>query len=179
MPTISPVEVQYWDSCVFIAYLRDHPSQKTHVDEILNLLQQAEHGRIRVVTSTLAVAEVRPYADKYDAARMEFIEDLFLTNRPWFKLVALTRHYAGQARTIAERNRNLQNTDAIHIATAIEEHADVLFTMDGFSPRDQVTPSKLLAWNGKIGDPPLRIELPKASMGPLIDRLSSPAEATQ
>ena len=59
------------------------------------------------------------------------------------------------------------HSDAIHVATALEAKADVLFTYDGLKKDAPI--SGLLRLNGQMGNPPLRIEVPRVRLGPLFD----------
>jgi hypothetical protein len=54
------------------------------------------------------------------------------------------------------RTHGLRNADAIHVATALIARVDVLYTWDDKKQRR----AGLLGHNGKIGKPPLRIEVP-------------------
>ena len=161
--------IQYWDSCLFISYLTNKDPSRVNVVEAL--LKFAAIGKIQIVTSTLTMVEVRPYADQYETHHMDAVEDLFHSNRPYFRPVALTGTIARRAREIGEKNRRiLYNSDCVHIATAQIEQASVLFTYDGESvPGMKRAPTGLIALNGKIGNPPLRIMEPYEPRGPMYD----------
>ena len=160
---------QYWDSCVFITYLRNRAAEAEQVGVIRDLLRQATGGRILVVTSTLSLAEVRPYADRYDAEHMGVIEDLFHTNRPYFRLVAVTGAISRRARQLGEQHRALSVADSIHLATAdMEPGVGDLFTYDGVREQGMRRSGQLTDLDNQIGNPALRIRAPFVDLGPLF-----------
>lgn len=50
---------EYWDTCLFIAYLKDSPDEREEVDIIDTLLRGARNGSRLIVVSTLVLAEIR------------------------------------------------------------------------------------------------------------------------
>lgn len=157
--------LQYWDSCVFIALLTNEDPKGSQV--IRELVRDAEEGRSQIIISTLVVAEVKPL-QSHDPQAGRVIDDLFSTYRRYLKTYALTRHIAQMARNIGGQFTHLTGADCVHVATALHAKADVMFTYDGVSaggPR----PRHLLYYSRKIGSPPLRIEVPSVSYGPLFD----------
>lgn len=163
---------QYWDSCLFIAFLKDRAEEKALVDEVGLLLQQAQRakrGDYIITVSSLVLAEVRPYTDgRYKSEHAAIIEDLFETDRPYIRVVAATGSIGKEARKIGV-DFGLSVADSIHVATALQEQVDVMFTTDGSSDTGMRRSHKLLTCDGRIGTPPLKISEPKASLGPLWD----------
>jgi predicted nucleic acid-binding protein len=178
-PTLSVVDRQCWDSCVFLAYLQNKPEEAKNVQVIRDLLHQAKAGRILVVASTFTLVEVRPYADKYEPEHMAVVEDLFETNRPWFRPVALTRSIARRARVLAEQNRVLSNADVVHIATALAEGTPSLFTYDGVRIEGMRRSGQMTDFDGALGNPPLRICEPWVDLGPLLSTPPPLSQASQ
>jgi len=137
----------YWDACCFIDLIQQTTSR---IEVLEQLRSQAQRGEIDIVTSSYTLAEVikddkgAPVNDD-DEQR---IATLFL--EPYIGVRLLHRQVGNKARQIA-RAHSLKPGDAIHVATAILEEADVLHTYDE---------KRLLKRNGVIGDPPLRIERP-------------------
>lgn len=167
--TSNPV-AQYWDACLFIAHLQDKEDEKEMVDTISTLFRDAEAGKIQIVTSPLVMAEVRPYADRYESDRFDYIEDLFRTNRPFIRSVATTGAIGRYARQIATQHPTLRVMDALHIASALFAKSDVMFTLDGVrDPQGRRRTHDLTSFSGKIGNPPLDITAPRAYDGELLE----------
>lgn len=165
MPTDDPVK-QYWDSCMFIAYLQNESSR---VPVIQDLIRRAKNGRIQIIISNLVLAEVRPYADQYNADHFKIVEDLLQTNRPYLRPVALTGAIARRARQIGEQHRTLSVADAIHIATAEQENVSVLFTYDGVRSQGMRRSRQMTDFNRKFGNSALEIREPFVDHGPLFE----------
>ena len=149
---------EYWDTCLFLAYLQNKPEERELVEIISALLRRAESGDTLIVVSTLVLAEIRPLR-AYEPGHAEVIWDLFHTNRPYLKMVALSPRIAELAGTIGSEHR-ITSPDAVHVATAWSERVDVMLTQDGSTDRERRRSGQLLFYDGKIGTPPLKIEMP-------------------
>jgi predicted nucleic acid-binding protein len=145
----------------------------TRSEIIRQLVRDAQNGESRIVISTLVLAEVKPSSTHETEAR-RVIEDLFATHRPYLRIYALTRRIALLARDIGVQCPRLSGADCVHVATAIHAQADVMLTYDGHSNLP-LNPKWLLFYDRKIGDPPLRIEVPSVRYGPLFDAASGKA----
>ena len=154
----SLVRSEYWDTCLFIAYLQNKPEEGGLVDVISTLLRRAEIGNTLIVVSTLVLAEIRPLR-AYDPRHSDVLWDLFHTNRPYLKFVALSPRIAELAGTIGSEHR-ITSPDAVHVATAWSERVDVMLTIDGGPNNETRRSGGLLSFDGKIGRPPLKIEYP-------------------
>jgi predicted nucleic acid-binding protein len=166
--------LQYWDSCLFINFLTRQDQEKA--DTVAALIERARRETFRILVSTLVIAEVRP-SDEYSQASREIVEEIFATNRPYIQFAAPTRSIATRARELGAENRQLTVPDCIHLATAMELEADVFFTWDG--DRDNVLRRSrgLLRFDRQLGNPPLPIQVPTFSYGPLFDQTSGPAQS--
>ena len=149
---------QYWDSCLFLAYLQNKPEERELVETISALLRRAESGDALIVVSTLVLAEIRPRRT-YDPSHVEVLWDLFHTNRPYLKMVGLSPRIAESAGTIGSEHQ-ITSPDAVHVATAWSERVDVMLTQDGARDKERRRSGGLLFYNGKIGKPPLKIAMP-------------------
>ena len=149
---------QYWDSCLFLAYLQNKPEERELVETISALLRRAESGDALIVVSTLVLAEIRPRRT-YDPSHVEVLRDLFHTNRPYLKMVGLSPRIAESAGTIGSEHQ-ITSPDAVHVATAWSERVDVMLTQDGARDKERRRSGGLLFYNGKIGKPPLKIAMP-------------------
>ena len=149
---------QYWDSCLFLAYLQNKPEERELVETISALLRRAESGDALIVVSTLVLAEIRPLRT-YDPSHADVFWDLFHTNRPYLKMVGLSPRIAELAGTIGSEHQ-ITSPDAVHVATAWSERVDVMLTQDGARDKERRRSGGLLFYNGKIGKPPLKIAMP-------------------
>ena len=123
----------YWDSCIFIAHLknevRQDPQDMLGINE---LVDSFDLGQIDLVTSTITFTEVlRTTITPQDYER--FKSFFFRRNC----------HLMDVTRRIAEISHEIRNfyyqpggpvlgtPDCIHLATAISFQCDVLYTFDG------------------------------------------------
>jgi predicted nucleic acid-binding protein len=162
----SNVEVQYWDSNMFISLLTGADPERVKV--IKELLDLNKRGAVRIITSTFTIAEVRPHPNDRGLPIDEFetAQELFESDR--IELWVVTPRIAAEAARIGYENPSVTPTDCVHIATAIEAKADVLFTFDGAGTKRRKQ-GAMIALSGRVGDPPLRIREPSVSHGPLFD----------
>lgn len=149
----------YWDSCVFIDCIQETADR---IKILESIVEAAKSGEVRILTSTLAIAEVvRCEPDralsKDDADKIKaFFENDFISVRQ------LDRETAELAADIS-RQYGLKPPDAIHVATAIKHKCQVLNTYDG---RNKKKKGKLLKYDGQIGVPPLKIQEPQQRSAP-------------
>ena len=169
---------QYWDSSLFISYLT--ATEVDRVEIIQGLLDQHERSGIEIIISSFAIAEVRsipvegattPTDDEgavetvaYHPDHLRRVMNLF--NSLELEIRVLTPRIAERAAEIGDRFPRLLPPDCVHIATAIEAEADVLFTYDGAGQRRR--PGAMLRYDWRIGDG-LRIMEPFVPTGPLFD----------
>jgi predicted nucleic acid-binding protein len=153
--------LQYWDSVVFIGYLAGEADRAATVQ---TLLRHVEAGSIRLVTSTLTIAEVRCFST-YSAStgrnnpdHEKRVEELFGGDQIEFR--AVTDFIAREAQRIGCAHNELSPADCIHIATAIDVGASALLTWDGASASGKRGPDKMLTYNKQLGSPPLEIVVP-------------------
>jgi predicted nucleic acid-binding protein len=164
-------QTQCWDSTVFISLLTGQDEERVKV--IRGLLDHHAKRKFQIVLSTFAIAEVRdfratgaqgpaPGAEgseatvQLDQAERERVATLFASDVLVYR--ALTDRTALLAAEIGNQYPSLLPGDCVHIATALEAKADVLFTYDGAGQRRR--PNEMLRYDRKIGSPPLRIMLP-------------------
>jgi predicted nucleic acid-binding protein len=154
----------YWDSCLFIEVVQK--SNPERLDECSHMITRAKNHEIEIATSTLTIVEVNRIhgVGRLPAEDSKQILELFENDYFFFR--QLDRPVAEFAHRLVGEHP-LSNNDAIHVATALMVKASVLYTYDSKKPKRR----GLLAYNRKIGDPPLRIELPpKPDFGPLYEK---------
>lgn len=123
----------YWDACVFLSYINGVADR---VDDVEGLLQLAEKGSIRLITSVATVVEVAmsetertgdlldPDAEVKIAALWQPPSPITLVD--FHPLIA-----AGALRLIREgvpKGWRLKPLDAIHLATAQRQGVDEIHT---------------------------------------------------
>lgn len=136
MPSSEPApDVYYWDACVPLAYIAGEADRVPVVEESL---RRARSGAIVIVTSVVAVTEVAfAAAEKADGELDPEVErridELWKPASP-IRLVEFHRLLATDARDLMRsalaRGHALSPADAIHLATALNQHATALHTYD-------------------------------------------------
>ena len=149
---------EYWDTCLFIAFLQDKPEEQPIVEAIEALLRRSQtpSSNTILVVSAFVLAELQSRPD-YNKERYSIVRDLFYGAKRFVRIVALNPAIADQASRLGESHPGLTPGDAVHVATALAERADVLLTLDGGERRSR----GLLRFDGLIGNPPLAIEPPQ------------------
>jgi predicted nucleic acid-binding protein len=168
---VADFQVQVWDSSVFITLFEGRDQER--VDVIRTLLRRWDRG-LQIVVSTMAIAEVRrirlPGAEgpgpghedevvavPWNEDARALVRDLFASDQLIVRPVLA--HIADLAADIGNEYPALMPTDCIHIATALDIQADVLFTYDGATMgRRRI--DAMLRYDGRIGLPPLAIREP-------------------
>lgn len=122
----------YFDSNCFIAFFKNEAGRG---ETVYRLLQDAEQGKIEIVTSFLTLAEVFRSGTISAAGQALTDEDInAFFERPELELVALERFVAEKAREvrrIAPRlTKKFMVGDAIHVATALLSDVDALYSFD-------------------------------------------------
>ncbi len=136
----------YWDSCVFLAWLNDDPEQAPKCEGVLDA---ADQGKLRIVTSALTITEVlftKGY-EKIDIRDRDKVEALFKSS--FITVIDVSRFIAEHARELVWTN-DVRPKDSIHVSSAIYAKVDEFNTFD----------EKLLSLNNKVGDNPLSICIP-------------------
>jgi predicted nucleic acid-binding protein len=129
----------YWDTCLFLAWLKDEDRKSGEMDGVRDIIQKMKRRDARVMTSVLTSVEVLT-AKIPVGIDVAFKDLLKRINRQGVDIrVAslaheLRNHYA-------KTGRSLKVPDAIHLATAIHFRADEFHTFDG----------QLLSFTGDVG----------------------------
>ncbi|GJM43212.1 MAG: hypothetical protein DHS20C21_00540 [Gemmatimonadota bacterium] len=153
------VDSYYWDSCLFLAWLKDEERPEGEMSGVREFLDRAKRSEIRILTSVLTLTEVLEAAVPTDAGS-EF-QRLF--RRRGFGLLQVTRPIAERAAEIRKFYRDsgskLPTPDAIHLASAIHYEAAAFHTFDKGKSGKGVG---LLQLDGDVAGHPLRIHKPLA-----------------
>ncbi len=138
---------RYWDADCFLGWLLAEADKE---EQCRVVLDAAERGEVLIVTSALTIAEVlairgRPrIGDDLRALVEGFFRNEYIVVRN------LTRRVAELARSMVW-DHGIAPKDAVHVATALDAKLALMNTFD----------RELWGRTGKIGSPPLTIELPQ------------------
>jgi predicted nucleic acid-binding protein len=128
--------VEYWDACIYLTWLR--AENRPELAAVQHLVERWKSGGVALVSSTITRIEVLEDEMTPDA-RDEFRASL---DSHKVKMAGVTSRVADMAREIRDFYKSLKDglptvstPDAIHLATAIIESCDVLYTLDGVDPR--------------------------------------------
>ena len=151
--------LRYWDSAAFLAYFNEEPGR---VDCCAAILEEAERGKILIVTCALTLAEVlalrgHPRIPPEPALKQKVRE--FFKNE-YIAVQNVTRRGAELARDLVW-DHEIAPKDAIHVAAALAVEAPILETYD----------QPLIGKSGKVGNPPLIILEPLAPAAPKLPGL--------
>jgi len=122
----------YWDAGVFVAYFN---GEKGRVEIIEELLDEAEAGRVSIITSSFTLVEViklkgsKPLNKKDEKTLSEFFDHAYI------RLVDATRDVCESARRLIWKYPALKPKDAVHLASALafskRAYLDAIFSYDG------------------------------------------------
>lgn len=140
---------RYWDSCCFIGWLKAEADKVTPCRPVI---QAAEGGDLKIVTSALTLAEVLRLKgkDPIPAEDAEKVRGFF--KQPYIVLYDVDRTVAESAQGVVW-NHGVRPKDAIHVATALAAQAAGIEQLDTFD-------EPLISLSGKVGNPPLAIGRP-------------------
>ena len=149
----------YWDSCVWLRYINETPTDKEVLDILLND-SAMRSGDIHLITSLIAQTEVAFGAAEQnnqtlDADVEQKIDSLWKDRRAvtvveYYPALALEAR--GLIRMSVERGWSLRPYDAIHLATAQRLEVTEFHTYD----------DKLLRFTGDLGFPIMEPYVPGA-----------------
>jgi predicted nucleic acid-binding protein len=127
----------YFDACCFLAYFSNEVDRAECID---TLFEESIQDKINIVTSVITLTEVAAIKKEFKTKKLEdgFTQklDKVFYNRKLLDLVECSPFTAMRARKIIRESiplalPNIKPADAIHIASALEVRADMLFTYDG------------------------------------------------
>lgn len=154
----------YWDTCVFIAWLKDEARAPGEMEGVAEMVKAVDKGHAVIVTSVLTTTEI--LESKLTPPQCDKLHKVF--KRPELQKVACDDRVATKAREIRDfyqrRGQKLMTPDSIHLATAILYDVGAFFTFDGSSGRVKKNGVKLVPLNGDVAGHPLRIFVPKGEV---------------
>lgn len=164
--------VIYWDSCVFLAYIKDEKPPQRDPEDMPGVYASAKEvyeRKVELITSTVINFEIVTARLAPNHQRLlDQVFDLSNVHR-----IELSQRISEDAGRLAEYYRNLKATDgrpglcrldAFHLATALAYEVHSFFTFDR---RDKNNCRGLLGLNGDVAGRPLRIKRPQSLEGTL------------
>ena len=146
------MRLRYWDSCCFLAWLQKEGEDR--IRQCRQVIDEAQAGKLRIVTSALALAEVlwlkgKPPIPIEDARTVhEFFQ------HEWIVVRELDRGTAEDARELVW-NEGVKPKDAVHVATALRVNKDAPLEQFDTYDKDDLWPL-----SEKLGEPPMKIGPP-------------------
>lgn len=157
-----PNKIIYWDSCIFIAWLKDEKRPNGEMSGVYECVQQVEAKRIRLITSVITRTEV--FETKLSPEASERYARLL--NRRNVLLLDQDLRVSNLARDIREYYQHkkakdglpgVSTPDAVHLATAIHYEAEAFYTFDDGKRGGR----SLLSLNGNVAGHSLLICKPR------------------
>lgn len=163
----------YWDACVFLHSVSPDPAFPERKKAVEHWLDRAEAGEIRIVTSTITIAEVafaieEKNSQALDMAVEQDINALWLPGGPVL-MVEYTRSIGLSARALIRAGipsgRSLKPYDAVNLASASFAVVDEMHSFDKPLVRYATVASNLSFPIGEPPDPPATL----FDHGPQVD----------
>src|ERR1017187_374285 len=171
-PEPRPTRAVYWDTCVFIAWLKNEKRKSGDMEGLQEVATEIHKNKIVLITSTLTRAELlecnlpKGAIEKYNKLfrRSNVLEIPF--DREVAELTSEIRNFYNPG------DFELLTPDAMHLATAISFDAFEFHTFDGSDPKKKPRNLKktccgLLVLNGSVANRPLTIRKPVGQQGDL------------
>jgi predicted nucleic acid-binding protein len=159
MTEMNGTEIYYWDSCIFLAWLRDEDRKEGEMAAVKSYVRKLESRQIKIMTSAIAYTEVTStkLPDGVDQIFFDFMK------RSSVQIIGADIRVTQQARKLRDYYRlnwgkNLCTPDAIHLATAI------LYKAKEFNTFDESNKNKslgLLQLDGDVGGHSLTVCKPQ------------------
>jgi predicted nucleic acid-binding protein len=142
------VEVRCWDASCWAAHLGREPGR---FDRCRSVLKAGEDGRLKIVTSALALVEVIKLKSREPLPPEKEPTIRAYFKQPYIVIREVDRRVGELARELIWTH-HVPQWDAVHVATALVTPGVV--QLDTFDEGD------LIKHSGKLGDPPLVIGYP-------------------
>jgi len=117
----------YLDSSPFIYFIQENPSYISFVE---NLFKEITDGHLLGISSYLSLLEVLVQPIEQEAFQIAVQYERFMLDNEYLKLYPLDKNIARRAAGLRARYKSLKTPDAVQIATAIENNAEIFITND-------------------------------------------------
>lgn len=157
-------KVIYWDSSIFIAWLKNEQRPPGEMDGVLECVYHVKSKKVKLITSTLTRTEV------FEANLTNEVREMYskLLSRRNVQLIDADLRVTELARKLREYYKDqskidglptLTTADAIHLATAVHFKVDEFHTFDDGKKGGR----SLLSLNGNVAGYQLTILKPPVS----------------
>ena len=149
----------YWDTCVFLAWLKDEPNDATVLAGMEETVKLVDNYRAVLMTSVVTRTEI--LESTLDATMLSNFHRIFSRRNVYMavldhKIADISHEIRNYYRE--KEGKNLSSTDCHHLATAIHYEAMEMNTMDGCGKKKKHC---LLPLNGIVANKyPMKICLP-------------------
>ena len=116
----------YFDTNIIIYLVEGFSNYQSALDDIHQLFSEDD---IEAVTSELTFCEVLVKPFKIQSVQGITLYQTFLEESGVFKLIPVSRDILIKTASV-EANTSMKTPDAIHVATALDTHCDLLLTND-------------------------------------------------
>ena len=163
----------YWDSCLFIAWLKDEQRKTGEMDGVRDVIERAKRREAKLMTSVLTLTEA--LSSKIPVGMDTLFANLLkrISKQGIDTKIATLAHdlrdYYVQ-KSVEHEGKTLSSPDALHLATAILYRADEFHTFDERGSRNHLG---LLRLTGNVAGHNLTICKPIAR-NPELDLRRSP-----
>ena len=150
----SKIPIIYWDTCVFLALLKNETRAAGEMDGLRSVYDEVGKGKVRLITSAITYMEVltdQSGADVVDNFRKIFdrenIDAVNVDERIGMRAGEIREHYIREREPGTD---SIRFADALHVGTALIYSVDALHTFD----------THLLKLNSLVANHALKIEKP-------------------
>ena len=147
------LELVYFDTCLFVELLQQDNQSRFDACEFMRL--KAAKKELLIVTSAITIVETNKLPESPALLEEQSKKILAFFLNPYIAIRPVTREIAELAHEFT-RTHGLTNLDAIHVATAAISKVTSFYTYDNPKKKRK----GLIRHSLKIGQPPLRIEMP-------------------
>lgn len=155
--------VYYWDTCLFLAWLKDEERPSGEMDGIREVIERSKRREVKIVTSVLTAVEVLQSSLPVGIPKLlEGLTKRIIRAGMDSKVASLAHdirdHYMVRKEEFG--GKTLSTPDAIHLATAILYRVDEFHTFDGGGSNSKTL--GLIPLSGNVGGHRLIICKPQA-----------------
>lgn len=169
----------YFDSCVYLAYLRNEINTftKRKISAIGTIWNQSERGQCEIMTSSITITEVLSHKLTKDAEKkfihaMESVHQIEDVTPPIAELARKYRDFYQKKPVFIPGSQTIRSglttPDALHLATAVIYDCDQFWTFDGLDATGKKKDIGLLWLGNKVADDSLIICQPETGELELI-----------
>jgi predicted nucleic acid-binding protein len=147
---MSGTNLYYWDTCVFLAWIKDEANRrKGEMEGLKSFVRKLDKREIRVITSAIIYTEAPAFKFLDDDGNEKFYQFMRRSNISVASVDIKVAKKASKLRDYYKKcnGKTLCTPDALHLATAILYKTKEFHTFDGSDKKSL----GLLGLNGDVG----------------------------